>query len=103
MARVLQIKRGKKANMPTLAEGEFGFAMDSGAEELHIGTGGSNIQLARQDDVKAAYELANTAQTNAATAQSIANSKAPAYSYGTTDLTAGTSELETGKLHFVYE
>lgn len=29
--------------------------------------------------------------------------KAPAYSYGTDDLTAGTSELTTGKLHFVYE
>lgn len=28
---------------------------------------------------------------------------APAYSYGTDDLTAGTSALETGKLHFVYE
>lgn len=28
---------------------------------------------------------------------------APAYSYGTDDLTAGTSELETGKLYFVYE
>jgi hypothetical protein len=28
---------------------------------------------------------------------------APAYTYGTDDLTAGTSPLETGKLHFVYE
>lgn len=28
---------------------------------------------------------------------------APAYTYGTEDLEAGTSELETGKLHFVYE
>ena len=28
---------------------------------------------------------------------------APAYTYGTSDLTAGTSELETGKLYFVYE
>lgn len=27
----------------------------------------------------------------------------PEYSYGTTDLTAGESELETGKLYFVYE
>lgn len=25
------------------------------------------------------------------------------YSYGTTDMTSGTSELETGKLYFVYE
>ena len=28
---------------------------------------------------------------------------APAYSYGTKDLTAGESELETGKLYCVYE
>ena len=28
---------------------------------------------------------------------------APAYSYGTNDLEAGTTPLETGKLHFVYE
>ena len=28
---------------------------------------------------------------------------APAYTYGTEDLTAGTSTLETGKLYFVYE
>lgn len=31
------------------------------------------------------------------------DAKAPAYSYGTTDLTAGSSALETGKLYFVYE
>lgn len=28
---------------------------------------------------------------------------APAYTYGTTDLTPGESKLETGKLYFVYE
>ena len=31
------------------------------------------------------------------------NAKAPAYTYGTEDLTVGTSALETGKLYFVYE
>lgn len=29
--------------------------------------------------------------------------KAPMYTYGTEDLTAGTSELATGTLYFVYE
>jgi hypothetical protein len=28
---------------------------------------------------------------------------APAYTYGTTELTEGVSALETGKLYFVYE
>lgn len=31
------------------------------------------------------------------------DAKAPMYSYGTDDLEAGVSPLETGKLHFVYE
>ena len=34
--------------------------------------------------------------------EQIAN-KAPMYTYGTADLTAGVTPLETGKLHFVYE
>ena len=34
---------------------------------------------------------------------SAVGAKAPAYTYGTEDLTAGTSTLETGKLYFVYE
>lgn len=31
------------------------------------------------------------------------NTKAPMYTFGTEDLVAGESPLETGKLHFVYE
>lgn len=38
------------------------------------------------------------ADTNASLA-----AKAPTYTYGTEDLTAGTSALETGKLYFRYE
>ena len=38
-----------------------------------------------------------------ATLDTMLNAKAPAYTYGTDDLTAGTSPLETGKLYFVYE
>lgn len=30
-------------------------------------------------------------------------SRAPMYSYSTTDMTAGSSSLETGKMHLVYE
>ena len=32
-----------------------------------------------------------------------AGDETPAYTYGQEDLTAGVSELSTGKLHFVYE
>lgn len=54
-------------------------ATDSTAESL----------AATPKAVKAAYDLAN--------------SKAPAYTYSTTDLTAGTSALTTGKMYLVYE
>lgn len=40
---------------------------------------------------------------SSASAARTALGAAPAYSYGTDDLTAGSSSLETGKLHFVYE
>ena len=43
-----------------------------------------------------------TGATNAAEARTNLGA-APAYTYGTDDLTAGTSALETGKLYFVYE
>ena len=35
--------------------------------------------------------------------QGLAEQFAPAYTYGTEDLEAGTTPLATGKLHFVYE
>lgn len=43
MARKLQIKRGMKANMPTLAEGELGFAKDE--KKVYIGTGAENVPV----------------------------------------------------------
>lgn len=55
MGKTIQIKRGAKSTMPTLAQGEFGFVTDANAEELHIGNGSKNIQIARQDAVDAKY------------------------------------------------
>lgn len=56
------------------------------------------------------YASKATATTSAAGLMSAADktkldglSATPAYTYGTEDLTAGTSALETGKLYFVYE
>lgn len=43
MARKLQIKRGKKANMPALAAGEMGFATDE--KKVYIGTGSENVPV----------------------------------------------------------
>jgi hypothetical protein len=47
MSRKLQVKRGHAANLPTLAEGEFGFVTDE--KKLYIGDGSNNLQLANAD------------------------------------------------------
>ena len=39
----IQIKRGSKAKLPTLAPGEFGLATDAG--ELYIGGAGKNLHI----------------------------------------------------------
>ena len=53
MARKLQIKRGLKAGMPTLAQGELAMTIDAGSESVFIGTGTENIELARKSDLDA--------------------------------------------------
>lgn len=45
MARIFQIKRGLKANLPTLAQGEFAMTTDSGSEALWLGTGSQNKKI----------------------------------------------------------
>lgn len=66
-----------------------------------------NTNTSAHTDIRQAAAAAQTAASNAAAAASNAQTalsgKAPMYSYGTEDLTAGSSPLETGKLHFVYE
>ena len=58
---------------------------------------------------KASTDVATTSKSGLLSAtdkvkyDSYETSKAPAYTYGTEDLTAGTSPLETGTLYFCYE
>lgn len=47
MAVKIQIKRGTKANLPTLAPGEWGLATDT--REVFIGSGSGNIPVATLD------------------------------------------------------
>ena len=51
MAKTLQLKRGLKAELPLLAEGEPGFVTDEG--RLYIGTGTENVAMARAEDITA--------------------------------------------------
>ena len=70
-----------------------------------IGT--HNTSSDAHSDIRTAVSNAQTTANNAASAasaaQTEANSKAPMYTYGTDDLEAGVTALESGKLHFVYE
>lgn len=59
-------------------------------------------KVATTEWVNASYTTKTEVENTYATKTEVEN-KAPAYTYGTEDLTAGTSELETGKLYFVYE
>ena len=54
-------------------------------------------------DVSGQISNHNTSEEAHEDIREAVNSKAPAYTYGTADLEAGTSALETGKLYFVYE
>ncbi len=47
MSRKLQVKRGKEANLPTLAEGEFGFLTDK--KKLYIGSDSGNVKIPTGD------------------------------------------------------
>lgn len=69
---------------------------------------GANIPTAEDiAELESDLDAANTqiAQMEAAIAELRAqvSKMEPSYSYGTEDLQAGVSELETGKLYFVYE
>ena len=55
-------------------------------------------------DLSGQVPIANGGTGASTAAAALANlGAAPAYTYGTADLTAGSSSLETGKLYFVYE
>jgi hypothetical protein len=43
MSKIIQIKRGRKAGIPTLAQGELGYTTDT--KELYIGTDTGNQSL----------------------------------------------------------
>lgn len=151
MAVKIQVKRGAKAGLPTLAPGEWGLATDT--REVFIGSGSGNIPVATLDgngkipvdEIPELTEYLKTSggtltgnltgknitgtwlQTTAVAGYSAKAAKiaiidssgwiyyrtpqqiledieaAPMYEYGTEDLVAGQSSLETGKIYLVYE
>jgi hypothetical protein len=73
-------------------------AKDSTMSGVYIEKGSMPLnRLAEPIDVSADIEAHNTRE------DAHSGILAPMYTYGTTDLTAGTSALETGKIYLVYE
>ena len=96
------------SSAPTIAltlniQGTRGANSTGGSGTLAIADGGSGT-LAIADGGTGALAIADggTGATTATDARTNLGA-APAYSYGTTDLVAGTSPLAAGTLYFVYE
>lgn len=63
-----------------------------------------NVKPVKGVDYFTPADIKEMGESLAETALSELNGKfAPTYTYGMEDLEAGTTPLETGKLHFVYE
>ena len=90
----------------------------TGAQGQIVGFGPDGKAVAQDKPTYAASEVGAISTTEKGAANGVATlgadgkvpesqlpdmGYAPAYSYGTSDLTAGSSALETGKLYFVYE
>ena len=65
-----------------------------------IGNGSSRVDVKTPAEALAHMGITVTAEE---INEAVASSRTPSYSYGTEDLEAGVSELESGKLYFVYE
>lgn len=90
-----------------------GYLTKNDASSIYLGKQGARNTYLSKTDASDNY-LGKTSKAQSAKVADSANSVAwdnvsdkPAipnmWSYGTEDLTAGSSPLETGKLHFVYE
>lgn len=67
----------------------------------------TSIGAAKEDHTHTASDIgaaeSNHTHSEYCTKEEVNSLVTPTYTYGTTDLVAGESELETGKLYFVYE
>lgn len=107
------IATGAEVNQNAFSNVKVGnttISADSKTDTLEI-VAGSNVTItteATNDKVTiAAKDTTYGTATQSASGLMSSNDKTKldgmGYTYGTTDLTAGTSQLETGKLYFVYE
>lgn len=75
----------------------------TGAVPVSKGGTGAATAAAARSNLGAAAAVHIHAQSEVTGLADALAGKAPAYTYGTTDMTAGTSALETGKLYLMYE
>lgn len=83
MAQKIQIKRGSKAGLPTLAPGEFGLCTDT--KELFVGTSSGNVQISLKTDLTA--HINNKSNPHGVTAAQVGADPAGSASAVQTNLT----------------
>lgn len=89
-----------EGNTTTSKTFQFADAHGNNVGNIHLFAENVLVKVILDTELSRAY--VQNADTNAYLEGKF-DSKAPAYTYGTTDLTAGESALETGTLYFVYE
>ena len=98
MARKLQIKRGKKANLPTLSVAELAMTTDSGAEQVFIGNGEKNIEVLTEKSLDVADVEAHISDVmqHVSTVERIAWNKKSDFSGSYNDLTNKPTAADIG-------
>ena len=93
----LQIRRGAKANLPTLSEGELGYCTDT--KEVYVGSGRGNTQLAKQTELN---EHANNADMHVTADEKAAWNESDVFiaTYGTTTSAEIEAAYQSGKAVF---
>lgn len=62
MAKTLKIRRGNKADLPVLEEGELGLTLDE--KKMYVGTGSENIALANETEINSGVSFFNWVKLN---------------------------------------
>ena len=93
----------KAANKPAYTASEVGAASASALTEHTNRTDNPHSVTAAQAGAAPISHTHDERYYTESEANALLANKAPAYTYGTSDLTAGTSPLATGTLYFVYE
>lgn len=86
MSRKFQMKRGAKANLPTLAVAEPAFTTDEG--KMYVGSDEGNVAMARDDHTHTPASIGAAAKTHYHTLAQVSDTETKKASYRATAVTA---------------